>query len=460
MSPKDLPTAPQAKLHILYVDDEAAYGRLFRRAMIDDERLYITMAESGEEALLLLQKTKADIVFTDLLMPRMDGMELLQQIRNNYPDTFVLMLTGVDSTADAVRAIKAGAYDYILKPLDMQMIRRQLDKILQHKKLLQETTQTLDKPFRFENLIGRDQAMFEIFEKIKQVAQTDSTVLIQGESGTGKELIAEAIHNRSSRRDKPFIRVNCAALTETLINSALFGYEKGAFTGAASRKVGFFEVASGGTIFLDEIGDIPIQTQVALLRVLELGNFQRVGGTETIHVDTRIICATNKDLPAAIKDKSFREDLYYRINVISLSAPPLRSRKSDIPLLVNFFLDRYRREIGKSISGMSKSALAILCEYDWPGNVRELANTIEHAVVFCQERKILPNNLPENLRTSAGRDFSVTLHDSSLAAAEATLIRTVLEQKDWHLTHAAEALGIARGTLYSKMEKLGIQKPS
>lgn len=460
MSPKDLPTAPQAKLHILYVDDEAAYGRLFRRAMIDDERFYITMAESGEEALLLLQKTKADIVFTDLLMPRMDGMELLQQIRNNYPDTFVLMLTGVDSTADAVRAIKAGAYDYILKPLDMQMIRRQLDKILQHKKLLQETTQTLDKPFRFENLIGRDQAMFEIFEKIKQVAQTDSTVLIQGESGTGKELIAEAIHNRSSRRDKPFIRVNCAALTETLINSALFGYEKGAFTGAASRKVGFFEVASGGTIFLDEIGDIPIQTQVALLRVLELGNFQRVGGTETIHVDTRIICATNKDLPAAIKDKSFREDLYYRINVISLSAPPLRSRKSDIPLLVNFFLDRYRREIGKSISGMSKSALAILCEYDWPGNVRELANTIEHAVVFCQERKILPNNLPENLRTSAGRDFSVTLHDSSLAAAEATLIRTVLEQKDWHLTHAAEALGIARGTLYSKMEKLGIQKPS
>jgi DNA-binding NtrC family response regulator len=448
------------KMHILYVDDEAAYCRLFRRAMIDDERFHITTAESGEEALRLLQQTVADIVFTDLLMPRMDGMELLGQIQQRYPDTFVLILTGVDSTAEAVKAMKSGAYDYILKPLDMEMIRRQLDKIIQHKQLLKETSLAPDKEFRFANLVGRDQAMFEIFEKIRQVAQTDATVLICGESGTGKELIAEAIHVRSPRRLKPFIRVNCAALTETLINSALFGHEKGAFTGATARKPGYFEAASGGTIFLDEIGDIPIQTQVALLRVLELGNFQRVGGTETIQVDTRIICATNKDLSTAIKEKSFREDLYYRINVISLTAPPLRSRKSDIPLLANFFLDRYRHKSGKNIDGLAKATLSLLCEYHWPGNVRELANTLEHAVIFCQERKILPEHLPASIRVATNADFTLTLHNSSLVAAEAALIRTVLEQKDWHLTHAAEALGIARGTLYSKMEKLGIHKPS
>ncbi|WP_235269901.1 sigma-54-dependent transcriptional regulator [Geoalkalibacter subterraneus] len=310
------------KIHILYVDDEAAYCRLFQRAMVDEERFVITTAQSGEEALRLMNETTVDIVFTDLLMPRMDGMELLRQVRKNFPDTFVLMLTGVDSTAEAVKAIKAGAYDYILKPLDMDMIRRQLDKIIQHKELLQDSAPTPGTGFRFENLVGKDATMFEIYEKIRQVAQTDTTVLIHGESGAGKELIAEAIHARSTRREQPFIPVNCAALNEALISSALFGHEKGAFTGATSRKCGLFEAASGGTIFLDEIGDIPIQTQVTLLRVLELGNFQRVGGTETIQVDTRIICATNRDLTAAIKEKTFREDLYYRINVVSLTAPP------------------------------------------------------------------------------------------------------------------------------------------
>ena len=459
MSDKKATEPHPDKTHILYVDDEPAYCRLFRRALSDDTRFLVTTAESGEEALRLLHETTADIVITDLLMPRMDGMELLRRIRKSSPETFVLILTGVDSTSEAVKAIKAGAYDYILKPLDMTMLRRQLDKILQHKQLLRESSLVPDKKFRFENLVGRDAAMYEIFEKIGHLAQTDTTVLIHGESGTGKELIAEAIHARGVRRDKPFIRVNCAALTETLINSALFGHEKGAFTGATARKSGFFEAASGGTIFLDEIGDIPIQTQVALLRVLELGNFQRVGGTDTIQVDTRIICATNRDLSSAIKDKSFREDLYYRINVVSLTAPPLRARKSDIPLLANFFLDKYRRETGKNVTGISKAALALLCDHDWPGNVRELANTLEHAVVFCQGRQILPAHLPDSIRIADQGQFSLTLHDSSLAGAEAALIRRVLESKGWHLSHAAQALGIARGTLYSKMEKLGIRKP-
>ncbi|MFO7578379.1 MAG: sigma-54 dependent transcriptional regulator [Pelovirga sp.] len=447
------------KMHILYVDDEAAYGRLFRRAMINDERFHISTADGAEEALQLLETVAVDIVFTDLLMPRINGMALLQEIHQRYPETFVLIVTGVDSTAEAVKAMKAGAYDYILKPLDMEMVRRQLDKIVEHRQLLRETSLAPQRDFRFENLVGREQVMFELFEKIRQVARTDTTVLIHGESGTGKELIAEAIHARSSRCDRPFIRVNCAALTETLINSALFGYEKGAFTGAATRKAGFFEAASGGTIFLDEIGDIPIQTQVALLRVLELGNFQRVGGTATVQVDTRIICATNRDLSAAIKEKAFREDLYYRINVISLSAPPLRARQQDIPLLANFFLDRYRRETAKNIVGISKAAMSLLTAHSWPGNVRELANTLEHAVVFCQGRSIQPAHLPDSVHQQQEGDFCLTLHDSSLEATETALIRSVLQQKDWHLTRAAEALGIARGTLYSKMEKLGIHKP-
>lgn len=453
------PQTPSEKMHILYVDDEPSYCHLFRRAMIDDEHFRISTAESAAEALTLLEDTRVDIVFTDLLMPRMGGIELLVKIHQHNPDIFVLIATGVDSTAEAVRAMKAGAYDYILKPLDMEMVRRQLDKIVQHQQLLHETSQDPNQKFRFENLVGRDQAMFELFGKIRHVAQTDSTVLIHGESGTGKELIAEAIHARSPRCDQPFIRVNCAALTETLINSALFGHEKGAFTGADSRKMGFFEAADAGTIFLDEIGDIPVQTQVALLRVLELGSFQRVGGTATVQVNTRIICATNRDLTAAIKQKTFREDLYYRINVISLTAPALRERTLDIPLLANFFLERYRRETGKNIVGISKSAMSLLANHHWPGNVRELANTLEHAVVFCQERTINPEHLPDQLRSSAPHDFSLTLHNSSLESAETALIRLVLQQQDWHLTKAAAALGIARGTLYSKMEKFGIVKP-
>ena len=446
------------KCRILYVDDEPAYCRLFCRGMADDERFIIRTAANGEEALRILREEPHEIVLSDLLMPRMDGLTLLDEIKLNWPDVFVLILTGVDSADKAVKAMKSGAYDYILKPLDIEMIQRQLGKILQHRQLLTETSQPVGDEFRFENMIGKDQIMFELFEKIRQVSQSDATVLITGESGTGKELIAEAIHAGSKRRDKPFVRVNCAALTETLINSALFGHEKGAFTGATARKAGFFEVASGGTIFLDEIGDIPIQTQVALLRVLEMGSFQRVGGTDTIQVDVRVICATNKDLSSSVKEKTFREDLYYRINVISLPAPALRSRKSDIPLLANFFFELYRRKTAKRIAGISEAAMTLLSKYDWPGNVRQLANVIEHSVIFCQERQILPEHLPEEVRQVPCNDFLLTLHDSSLSSVEATLILAVLEEKDWHLTQAAEALGIARGTLYSKMERYRIHK--
>lgn len=444
---------------VLYVDDEPSYCRLFRRSMEDDERLVVETAGSGKEALDMLKGFPADIVLTDLLMPQMDGLSLLEAIRRQYPDIFVLMLTGVDSADKAVRAMKAGAYDYILKPLDMAMLRKQLEKLMHHITLLKGSPAGSDDPFNFTRMVGRDKAMLELFDKIQQVARTDSTVLINGESGTGKELIAEAIHLGSLRKDKPFVRVNCAALTDTLINSALFGHEKGAFTGASERKSGLFESASGGTIFLDEIGDIPIQTQVALLRILELGSFQRVGGTETIQVDTRVICATNKDLSTAIENKEFREDLYYRINVVSLTAPPLRARKSDIPLLVNFFLERCCANTGKKISGISKSAMSLLCNYSWPGNVRQLSNVIERTVIFCRKSQILPEHLPQELRSVADKEFLLTLHDSNIASAEESLIRAILAEKNGHLTHAAQALGISRGTLYSKMERYGINKP-
>jgi len=363
-----------------------------------------------------------------------------------------------------VAAMKAGAYDYILKPFDFPMIINAIEKLVAHRSVLErgeELRQTGDGQPAFENIIGQDQKMFELYEKINQVAKTNAAVLITGESGTGKELIAAAIHSKSARRDGPLLQVNCASLTETLINSELFGHEKGAFTGAVNRKRGFFEQANGGTLFLDEFGDIPMATQVALLRVLELGTFQRVGGTATITVDVRLICATNRDLVQAVRDKLFREDLYYRINVVALEVPSLRERKSDIPLLAKFFFQRYCAETGKSIQAVSKEVLDHLQQYAWPGNVRELANAMEHAVVFCRGREIAMADLPAEIRQPvAAADFSLRLTSTSLAQAEETLIRKVLEECQWNLKQAAQTLDIARGTLYSKMEKYGIDKPS
>ena len=302
--------------------------------------------------------------------------------------------------------------------------------------------------------------MFHVFQKIIDVAETNATVLINGETGTGKELIADSIHFGSPRRSQPLIKVNCAALTETLINSELFGHEKGAFTGATAQKKGHFELADKGTIFLDEIGDIPIPTQISLLRVLESGTFQRVGGTRTLKVDTRVICATNKDLFSAVKEKLFREDLFYRINVVPIHMPPLRERKSDIPLLANQLLKKYCTETKKNIHRISRAAMNILIRYNWPGNVRELANIIENAVIFCKGRELIPANLPEEMRkTTQKKGFTLVLSSRSLPLAEATMIHKVLEETSWNLKQAAKELDIARGTLYSKMKKYGIESP-
>lgn len=450
------------KPKLLFVDDEKAIRHLFCEVMMTSS-LLIETASDGKEALKKLKTFPADIVIIDVRMPKLDGLALLEEIRICYPDIFVVILTGYGTKKDTVKAMKAGAYDYIPKPFDFDAIRMVIEKITGHKRILEKTNfigKERRKGYRFENIIGQDPEMFEVFQRIIDVAKTNTTVLITGETGTGKELIANEIHYRSPRRDGPLIKVNCAALTETLINSELFGHEKGAFTGAIAQKKGHFELADRGTIFLDEIGDIPISTQVSLLRVLELGTFQRVGGTHTLKVDTRVICATNKDLSNAVKEKLFREDLFYRINVVSIHMPALRERNSDIRLFINHFLKKYCTEAKKSIPRISRAAMNILIQYGWPGNVRELANIIENTVIFCKGREITLDDLPKELRETLQKErFTLDLSSKSLPLAESTLIRKVLEETNWNLKQAAKELDIARGTLYSKMKKYVLEKP-
>ena len=451
-----------AETTILFVDDEKAYQNAFVRAMRREKHLHIVAASRGIEALQLLQTTPVDVVLTDIKMPEMDGLTLLKKIREQYPDIFVIAITGYGSVENAVRAMKLGAYDYLQKPFDFDLIKLLLAKIIEHRKIIKISAVPAEdrrKKYRFENIIGQDRKMFRIYEMINTVAKTSASVLITGESGTGKELIAEAIHYRSDRRNKPFHQVNCAALTESIINSELFGHEKGAFTGADTQKTGLFEKAHEGTLFLDEIGDIPLQTQVSLLRVLETGTFQRVGGTRTIKVNTRILCATNQDLSGSIQDKRFREDLFYRINVVSIDVPPLRERSLDIPLLALYFAEKYSHEYATNIKGISNSAIKILTQYHWPGNVRELGNVINHALIFCKTSKIQPTNLPDNIKQAfQDKQFRLTLTSPSLPLAEATLIQKVLNENHWNLKQAAMELEIARGTLYSKIKKYRLKK--
>ncbi len=447
---------------LLFVDDEIVSRKLFLKAMQKEEDLQVNAASNGIEALQLLKTSPADIVVTDMKMPKMDGLELLKQIRDLYPDIFVIVVTGFGSVDNAVRAMKLGAYDYLFKPFDFNLIKMVLGKIIEHSNIIKKNLSPPDdrlRHYRFENIVGQERKMFKIYEMINAVAKTSASVLITGGSGSGKELIAEAIHFRSARNKKPFHRVNCAALTESIINSELFGHEKGAFTSADQKKIGFFELADGGTLFLDEIGDIPLQTQISLLRILETGTFQRVGGSKTFQVNTRIVCATNQDLAEAIRDKRFREDLYYRINVVSIDVPSLRERKQDIPLLVRYFLEKYSKENNMNMKQVPKSTMKLLNKYDWPGNVRELANTIKHALIFCKGNQIIPANLPEYIKEDKNsKYFSLTLTSPSLPEAEAALIREVLGANSWNLKQTAADLTIARGTLYSKMKKYGIEK--
>ena len=421
----------------------------------------VTPASGGFEALEKLEKGSGyDLVITDLKMPKMNGLELLESIKEKWPDIPVVILTAYGTVESAVEAIKKGAYDYILKPFKPSEIFGVIGRLLERKSLLEDNIyfqEELSKAYGFENIIGNSPAMREVFEKVETVAQTDSSVALSGESGTGKELIAHVIHFSSRRKEKRFMKVSCAAFAEGVLESELFGHEKGAFTSAISRKLGRFEMADGGTLFLDEIGDIPLSTQITLLRVLQTKEFERVGGTETIKVDVRLISASNQNLEEKIKEGAFREDLYYRLNVVPINIPPLRERREDIPILSNHFLQMFSKETNKRIDRISEKATELLLGYSWPGNVRELRNYIERAVVFCRSRVIEPQDLPPLLSDRRDRrGITLNLESKSLYEMEKNLIRNVLENTQWNLSRAASELHISRGTLYSKLKKYGL----
>ncbi|MCF8143640.1 MAG: sigma-54 dependent transcriptional regulator [Deltaproteobacteria bacterium] len=440
---------------ILVVDDE----RPMRESLNDwlkEDGYRVGLAASGQEAIDMARKEPWEVILLDLKMPGMDGLKTLQKLKEVRPDAEVLMMTAYATVETAVQAMKEGAFDYLVKPFDPDEVEVQIKKILAHKELVLENIllrKKLEESYQFDEIIGKSDAMQEVFALIARVAPTDSTVLITGESGTGKELIARAIHGNSHRCFMPFIAVSCGALPDSLLESELFGYEKGAFTGAEHTKKGRFEMAHRGTLFLDEIGDVSLKTQVNLLRVLQQKEVQRLGSEKVMEVDVRIIAATNRDLAKAIQEKRFREDLYYRLNVIHIEVPPLRARRDDIPLLTDAFVRKYCLEMNREEAKVEASALKQLMAYDWPGNVRELENIIERALVIGQGKEISADDLPFSRGKTGLETFP-----KSLKKMEKMHIERVLEAAGWNISQAARDLDIDRQTLYNKLEKYEIRK--
>ena len=450
------------KSRILIVDDEVDALDLMEELF--EKNGYETFtARNGLEALGVIRDHEPDILISDIVMPEMDGMKLLEMVRKKYPDTSVIMITAHGTIETAVEAMKKGAKDYILKPLRLDEIVAKVETIAQLRSLIKENQylrEKLAKKFNFDNIIGKNKRMAELFELIQDVAKTSSTILITGESGTGKELIANAIHFNSDRIKKPFVKVNCAVLAENLLESELFGHVKGAFTGAIKDKTGRFELAHGGTIFLDEIGDISPNMQLKLLRVLQEGDFERVGGTETLKVDVRIIAATNRDLGEAMREGHFRQDLFYRLNVIPIEVPPLRERKDDIPLLATHFLAKFNADFGKNIQAIDDDAMRRLQSYNWPGNIRELENLMERAVVLTKSDVLTTRDFPSFINqtevvANMDIDLDQTLTDL-VDGFERQIIMKALEENNFNKLRTAEKLKIHRSTFMSKLKKYGI----
>jgi len=440
---------------ILVVDDELAMREALKDWLREDG-YEVGLAASGEDAVSMAREKSWQVILLDLKMPGMDGLETLRLLTEGSPDSEIIMMTAYATVDTAVQAMKEGAFDYLVKPFDPEEIQMQIKKIVAHKDLVLENIllrKKLEEKYHYDEIIGKSEAMQEIFDLIRRVAPTDSTVLITGESGTGKELIAQAIHANSKRCYMPFIAVSCGALPDSLLESELFGYEKGAFTGADHTRRGRFEMADQGTLFLDEIGDISLKTQVDLLRILQEKQFNRLGGEEPIQVDVRILAATNRDLKKAIGENRFREDLYYRLNVISIHVPPLRDRKEDIPLLAEGAVRKYCLEINKEVVRIAASALELLMDYDWPGNVRELENIIERALVVGQGKEISAEDLPFSKREVRPEGFP-----KSLKMMEKLHIEKILEDDNWNISRAARDLAIDRQTLYNKIQRYGIRK--
>jgi two-component system response regulator AtoC len=457
-----------AKKRVLLIDDETRVRTSLK--MVLDPLYEILQAGDGDEGLEVFRKEEPDLVLLDVVLPGTDGLAVLQTLRMERKVTPVIMLTGTKSVKTAVDAMKLGAADYLSKPFDVDELRIVIDRTLNSSDLEQEVkhlrAQVVQR-YAFHNLIGKSEGMQDIYSKIEQVADSRTTVLITGESGTGKELVAKALHYNSSRRDRPFVALNCAALPETLIESELFGHEKGSFTDATARRTGQFELAHTGTLFLDEIGDLSAVTQAKLLRVIQEREFTRIGGTQPIKVDVRIVAATNKNLDELVRKGQFREDLYYRINVISLYLPPLRERSEDIPLLAKHFLEKRVEEEKRSRIEFGKEALELLTRYSWPGNVRELENFVEQAFIWSQHAaEITPEHLPTSIKSDSR---STSLRDDTLAGRmslekavmefEREIILDALKRTNYVQTHAANLLGISRRMLKYRMDTLGIGRP-
>jgi DNA-binding NtrC family response regulator len=446
-----------SEITIMIVDDEQSV-RESLEAWFEDDGYTMVTAENAAEALKRLQEHQIDIILLDIKMPGMDGLALQDRIREFNQEVIIIIITAFATVDTAVRALKAGAFDYTTKPVDPDELSLLVRNAVERIRLQRENValrESIDHLQFVDNIVGESPQMQKVFELVKTVAPTDSTVLILGESGTGKELIARAVHMNSKRKYFPIIPVNCGAIPESLLESELFGHEKGAFTGAQYRRKGKFEMARGGTLFLDEIGTLGLKSQVDLLRVLEDHEFHRVGGERPVKADFRLICATNVNLEESVKKGLFREDLYYRINVFTITLPPLRDRTADIPLLAKHFLHEHATSMNKHVDEITEEAMNMLLSYEWPGNVRELENAIERAVVINRSGKIAPDDLPLQMSgtpVTSGKDLS-------LADVERRHIQSMLEANNWNIPRTADLLNIDRVTLYNKIEKYGLKRP-
>jgi two-component system NtrC family response regulator len=461
---------PTAK--ILVIDDEEIVCLSCQR-ILTEEGYEVHPRLSGPEGLKLLAEEPFDLAIVDLKMPGMDGMEVLQSIKRDYPQIPVIMITGYATVESAVEAMKSGAFDYLPKPFTPDEVAVVVKKALETRSMMLENIYLrgeIQAKYRFENIIGNSKKMQEIYRLIAKVAPTNSTVLISGESGTGKELIARAIHYNSTRKDRQFVPVDCAVLSENLLESELFGHIKGSFTGAIVTKPGLFEVADGGSLFLDEIGNISLAMQSKLLRVIQEREFTPVGGTKLKKVDIRLIAATNQELPEKIKEGTFREDLFYRLNIVPIQLPPLRERTEDIPFLALHFLKKYCQEMGKNPKALSPAALKLLMGYSWPGNVRELENIIERAVIMTDEEVLLPQHFPFPLRERTEgisfnlprtseelKDLKRHLRDKAVEEAERLFVLGALTRNDWNVSRSAKDVGMLRPNFQALMRKHNIR---
>ena len=452
------------KPKILIIDDERNTREGLQEALCDDYD--VQLADDGQKGLEVLKNHPVDIVLTDLRMPGLDGMAFIREV-NSWPNPpLIIMLTAYGSIQTAVEALKTGAYDYISKPVDLDNLEMMLKRGMEKLAASRQASEHGNAASGIDTIVGSSQAMRSVMEQVRQVAPTRTTVLVTGESGTGKELVAQALHKLSTRADKTFVAVHCASLSENLLESELFGHERGAFTGATERVQGRFELADGGTIFLDEIGEISLATQVKLLRVLETRKFERVGGTQTLSVDVRVIAATNRNLKEMSEKGTFREDLYYRLNVINIRIPPLRERREDIRLIMDYYLKKCSAENGRRIDGFSNDAVQFLEAYDWPGNVRELRNAVERMVVLAQGSTLTLNDVPEEIRKALGAQLEREQQPQEPSVAETgvlgirynekALILKALEECGGNRSQAAIKLQISRRTLHRKLNEYGI----